>query len=45
MLPFKDQVSNSIVLKQEDVKEKYYFEEKDYDHIGEEVIAFFKQFK
>lgn len=45
MLPFKDQVSNSIVLKQEDVKEKYYFEEKDYDPIGEEVIAFFKQFK
>ena len=45
MLPFKDWVSNSIVLKQEDVKEKYYFEEKDYDPIGEEVIAFFKQFK
>lgn len=45
MLPFKDWVSNSIVLKQEDVKEKYYFEEKDYAPIGEEVIAFFKQFK
>lgn len=45
MLPFKDWVSNSIVLKQEDIKEKYYFEEKDYAPIGEEVIAFFKQFK
>lgn len=45
ILPFKEQVSNSIVLKQEDVKEEYYFEEKDYAPIGEDVIAFFRQFK
>ena len=45
ILPFKDLVPGSIVLKQEDRKENYYFEEKDYAPVGEEVIAFLMQFK
>ena len=45
MLPFKELVPNSIVIKQEDQKENYYFEEKDYDPVGEDVIAFLSQFK
>ena len=45
VLPFKDLVPGSIVLKQEDRKENYYFEEKDYAPVGEEVIAFLEQFK
>ena len=45
ILPFKDLVPDSIVLKQEDRKENYYFEEKDYAPVGEEVIAFLMQFK
>ncbi len=44
-LPFKELVPDSIVLKQEDRKENYYFEEKDYAPVGEEVIAFLMQFK
>ncbi|WP_405264677.1 hypothetical protein [Methanobrevibacter sp.] len=45
VLPFKELVPDSIVLKQEDRKENYYFEEKDYAPVGEEVIAFLMQFK
>ena len=45
MLPFKALVPNSIVIKQEDKTENYYFEEKDYSPVGEDVIAFLEQFK
>lgn len=45
MLPFKELVADSIVIKQEDTKEDYYFKEKDYAHLGEEVISFLNQFK
>lgn len=45
ILPLKDSVPNSIVLKQEDTKEDYFFEDKDYAPIGKEVIAFLEQFK
>lgn len=45
MLPFKELVPNSIVIKQEDQKENYYFEEKDYAPVGKDVIAFLEQFK
>jgi homoserine O-acetyltransferase len=45
MQPFEELVPNSIVIKQEDQKENYYFEEKDYAPVGEDVIAFLEQFK
>ena len=43
-MPFEELVPNSIVLVQEDEKEEYYFEEKDYDFIGNQVIDFLNQF-
>ncbi len=45
MLPFEELVPNSIVIKQEDKKENYYFEEKDYAPVGDDVISFLSQFK
>lgn len=43
--PFKELVKDSIVLIHEDTKEDYYFENKDYASISEEVISFLNQFK
>lgn len=45
MLPFRELVPDSIVLIQEDTKENYYFEEKDYSPIGDKVISFLEPFK
>lgn len=44
MLPFKDLVKGSIVLKQDFVKDDYYYKEEDYAPIGKEVISFLEQF-
>ena len=45
MLPFKELVKDSIVLKQDSVKEDYYYKEEDYAPVGKEVISFLEQFK
>ena len=45
MLPFKELVKDSIVLKQDSVKEDYYYKEEDYAPIGKEVLSFLEQFK
>ena len=45
MLPFKELVNDSIVLKQDSVKEEYFFKEEDYAPVGKDVISFLEQFK
>lgn len=45
MLPFKELVNDSIVLKQDFIKEDYYFKEADYAPVGDKVILFLEQFK
>lgn len=44
VLPFKDLVKDSIVIIQEDEKENYYFEQKDYAPVGDKVIEFLSRF-
>lgn len=43
--PYMDLIENSIFIKQEKVKEDYYFHEEDYDFIGDNVLDFLEQFK
>ena len=45
MLPFKEHIKDSIVLKQDFIKEDYYYKEADYAPIGDKVVAFLEQFK
>ena len=45
MLPLKELIKDSIVLKQDFVKDDYYYKEEDYAPIGKEVISFLEQFK
>ena len=45
VLPLKELVKDSIVLQQENVKEEYFFSEKDYAPVGKDVISFLEQFK
>ena len=45
MLPFKELVKDSIVLKQDFQKDDYYYKEEDYAPIGNHVISFLEQFK
>lgn len=43
--PYMDLIENSIYVKQENIKEDYYFHEEDYDVIGSHVLDFLEQFK
>ena len=45
LMPIKELVKDSIVLKQDSVKEDYYYKEEDYAPIGKEVLSFLEQFK
>ena len=44
ILPLKDSVKDSMVLQQDIIKDEYYFSEKDYASIGNEIISFLEQF-
>ena len=43
--PYMGLIENSEYIKQEKVKEDYYFHEEDYDIIGSHVLDFLEQFK
>lgn len=44
MLPLKEKVKDSILLRQEYEKNDYYFSNEEYDIIGKDVISFLSQF-
>lgn len=45
MVPFKELIKDSIVIHQDNVKKEYYYSEKDYAPVGDQVISFLEQFK